>query len=81
MIQNLYCVKDELSDFGSPVPLQNDEIAKRYLKQLVENTDLIKNNPKDFSIWMVGQFNTETGYVQGLDLSQIHLVERAENYV
>lgn len=79
MILNMYAIKDELNGFTAMIPFNNDELAKRYLfDQYIENP-VIKNTPKDFSIWRIGAFDIETG-----TFSQKNgptMIERCENYV
>lgn len=77
MILKMYAIKDELNGFTTPIPLPNDEIAKRYLLDQVKENPTIKNSPKDFSIWYVGEFDSELGRMLP---DENKLVERAENY-
>lgn len=77
MILKMYAVKDELNGFTTPIPFPNDEIAKRYLLDQVKENPTIKNSPKDFSIWHVGEFDSELGKMLP---AENKLVERAENY-
>ena len=77
MILNMYAIKDELNGFTSPIPFMSEELAKRYLKDQVLSNPTLSNTPKDFSMWHVGLFDTETAeFTQ----ENIRLVERAENY-
>ena len=39
----------------------------------------VKNTPKDFSIWMIGEYDIETGIFK--QEHENKLIERAENYV
>lgn len=61
MTIDLYAIKDELNGFTSPIPFTKEEMAKRYLKDQVLTNPTIQNTPEDFSIWKLGQFDTETG--------------------
>lgn len=61
MILKLYSIKDELSEFASPVTIQDEANAKRFFRYQVENTKIMADNPEDFSIWEIGEFNSETG--------------------
>lgn len=63
MIMNLYAIKDELNGFTWPTPIPNDEMAKRHLREMITNNPSMKIEPKDFSIWRIGEFNTETGLI------------------
>lgn len=77
MILHMYSIKDELNGFTCPIPLANDDIAKRYLLDQVKENPTIKNSPKDFSVWHVGEYDTELGRMLP---DENKLVERAENY-
>lgn len=77
MILKLYCIKDELSEYASPLPFQDEAQAKRYFRYTAENNKMMADNPEDFSIWEVGTFNTENGYIIG---SKPKLIERAKSY-
>lgn len=77
MTLNMYAIKDELNGFTSPIPFMSEELAKRYLKDQVMSNPTIGNTPKDFSMWHVGLYDTETAqFTQTTN----RLVERAENY-
>lgn len=62
MILTMYALKDELNGFTSPIPFMNEELAKRYLKDQTMENPTIKNSPKDFSMWNLGTYDTETGF-------------------
>ncbi len=74
---SMYAIKDELNGFTTPIPFPNDGIAKRYLLDQVKENPTIKNSPKDFSIWYIGEFDSELGK---MNPEENRLVERAENY-
>lgn len=63
MILNLYAIKDELSEFASPITIKDDENAKRYFRHIVSENKMMRDNPEDFSIWHIGTFSTETGQI------------------
>ena len=73
----MYALKDELNGFTTPIPFMNEELAKRYLKDQYMTNPTVKNTPEDFSLWKVGEFDTETGEYKQLG---IELLERAKNY-
>lgn len=77
MMLKIYAIKDELNGFTPPLPLPNDDIAKRYLKDQFTENPTIKNSPKDFSLWYIGEFDTELGRMIP---NEKKLIERAENY-
>lgn len=63
MKKGIYTIKDELAEerFAAPMMLENDEVAERWFKNLLANTPVMKAEPKDFSLWKVGEFDTVTG--------------------
>lgn len=81
MIQGLYVIKDELSGYAPPIAIKSDEMAKRWFINQVNTTAVMKESAKDFSLWKVGEFNTESGLVVGEALNELKLIERAESVV
>lgn len=77
MILTMYALKDELNGFTTPIPFMNEELSKRYLKDQYETNPTIKNSPKDFSLWCIGDYDTELGRMIP---NEPKLIERAENY-
>lgn len=79
----MYAIKDELNGFSTPIPFMNEELAKRYLKDQTLGNPTFMNSPEDFSLWFMGEFDTEDGlmYRDDSDPQGIHLVERSKNYV
>ena len=64
MITPMYAVKDELSGiFLSPVMMRNDNEALRAFKSQVNHTDIWKDNPGDFGLYRVGEYNDATGEI------------------
>lgn len=64
MILNLYAVKDELANnFLSPTLISDDNLAKRQFKTQINTLDLWRENASDFSLYMLGSFNEETGEI------------------
>lgn len=61
MITFLYSLRDLKSQYTPPVALQNDEMAKRYMAQLVNQDKTISMYPEDFDMVRVGKFDTENG--------------------
>lgn len=76
MTITIYAIKDELNGFTSPIPFMKEELAKRYLKDQTLSNPTISNTPEDFSMWSLGEMDTETGEIT----SNPKLVERAKNY-
>lgn len=65
MITPMYAVKDELSGiFLSPVMMRNDNEALRAFKSQVNHTDIWKDNPGDFGLYRVGEYNDATGEIE-----------------
>ena len=62
MIFGVYAIKDIVAEkFMQPMFIQNDELAKRMFNEVINNTDLIKNNPVDFIMYKLSMYNSETG--------------------
>lgn len=77
MILKMYAIKDELNGFTCPIPFTDERLVKRYMKDQYMGNPTIKNSPKDFSIWKVGEFDTDTAAYTSITPE---LVERASNY-
>lgn len=80
MKEFLYEIKDDLSGFAAPMEFINDDIADRWFRGHVTNNDYLKNNSKDFSLWRVGECDTETGTLIGYPEAELSLIRRAEDY-
>ena len=80
MREFLYEIKDDLSGFAAPMEFMNDDIADRWFKGHVNNNDYLRNNSKDFSLWRVGECNTETGTLTGYAEAELKLIRRADEY-
>lgn len=64
MNYGLFSVKDELtSHFLAPVMMLNEDEAKRQFKSQVNNIQLWKDNPSDFSLYKLGSFDEDTGEI------------------
>lgn len=64
MTYEMYSVKDELTNrFNAPIMMLNDDEAKRAFKSQVNNIQIWKDNPSDFSLYKVGTFCEETGEI------------------
>ena len=78
MMIHMYALKDELNGFTSPIPFNNEELAKRYLKDQYMSNPTVQNTPEDFSLWYMGEYDTETGVLtQGKGPK---MVERSKSY-
>lgn len=64
MTYGLFSVKDELtSHFLAPVMMLNEDEAKRQFKSQVNNIQLWKDNPSDFSLYKLGSFDEDSGEI------------------
>lgn len=60
----MYAVKDELSNsFYAPALMRNDAEALRAFKSQVNHQDIWKDNPGDFGLYKVGEYNDATGEI------------------
>lgn len=61
---NLYVIKDMKGDFQTMVySFPNDEIAKRTIPVIKEQSELIRRYPTDFVFYRVGSFDFESGHI------------------
>lgn len=63
---NMYAVKDEMTGkFMNPMFIESEEsadrLAIRQFKSNLNNIQLWKDNPNDYSLWLVGSFDDENG--------------------
>lgn len=67
MAEFLMCaVKDELSEtFYNPVFAKSEEEMIRLFEYQINSTPLWKENPSDFSLYQLGNYNEITGEVRG----------------
>lgn len=79
MILEMYAIKDELNGFTTPIPINTEEIAKRYFKDQMLGNPTMTNSKEDFSLWKMGTFDTESGTYIGLPNGNV-LIERGKNY-
>lgn len=75
LVLKLYAIKDELNGFAPPIPFNNDEIAKRYFKEMCQENITLRISPKDFSIWKIAEYNTTNGTIH---TNNPELLERGE---
>lgn len=66
MLFNMYAVKDEMTQkFMNPTFIEADDLADnlatRQFRSNVNNIQLWKDNPNDFSLYKVGQFDDMEG--------------------
>lgn len=63
MIFNLYSIKDKKSDFAAPVPIKDDDLARRWFDNQVKTNAFMSEYPEDFELYNIGTFDAETGKV------------------
>lgn len=61
MKRTLYCIRDNLSGFGTPVFDVSDQTAKRNFSYAINNNAELNFCPSDFDLYKVGTFDSETG--------------------
>lgn len=64
----IFSVHDNLANkFGKPFFIDSEEEAKRLFKMTVNDpkNELIYNNPEDYSLWLIGNFDERTGLITG----------------
>lgn len=58
----VYAVKDELTGkFLQPVFMDNDEVATRWFKYVINNTDMWRYNAAMYTLYKLGTFNDIEG--------------------
>lgn len=57
----LYCIRDNLSGFGTPVFDVSDQTAKRAFSYAINNNPDMNFSPSDYDLYKVGTFDSETG--------------------
>ena len=61
MIIGVYAIKDICTnEFMQPTFLK-DETAKRWFNEVINVTDLMKNNLTDYEMYKLAMYNTDTG--------------------
>lgn len=67
MIYPVYSYRDSKVGFMPPQCDQTEQAAVRGFAYAINGNDGIMNfSPKDFDLYKVGEFNTETGVLSGL---------------
>ena len=62
MILNKYTIYDSaLEAYHQDYSLENDAIALRQFADMANEKTQIAKNPKDYSLWHIGTFETTTG--------------------
>lgn len=64
MFKGLYCVRDYKVGYTAVITDENDAVALRGFKMALSPDTIMYNNPKDFALFKVGTFDTETGKIE-----------------
>lgn len=71
MIKPVYTIRDiKTGVFESPMIHQNDQTAIRFFTQCLHQVPVMQNNPQDFELFVIGEFNEDTGLISGTDSVQ-----------
>lgn len=58
----IVAIKDKLSGrFMQPIFVENEEMAKRWFKHILDTTEIFKDNKKDFELYKLGKFDDDLG--------------------
>lgn len=67
MTRTYYAIKDNLAEaYMTPVLFDNDNLAIRWFTGVVnskEQNEVIYNNPEDFELWKLGEFDNQSGTI------------------
>lgn len=64
-MMKIYSIKDNKGDFNSQLlTFPNDGQAKRAVPYIVQNNELMKRYPQDFTLYAVGEFDFESGHIK-----------------
>lgn len=74
MFYSVYAVKDEVIGFNAPALQVNDAAAMRSFAEVFKDV----HSPTDYSLWCLGSFDTDTGYIDSFDMPK--LVCRATDF-
>lgn len=62
----VYSIRDVHTGFMTPTVDQNDNSAMRNFGHAVMNSaSLMNSHPKDYSLYKIGSFDTESGAIEG----------------
>lgn len=63
----IYSIFDEKSGFGSPTVDISDQVAMRnFAHALVTTRGIMATSPIDFSLWCLGEFDSENGMIDSV---------------
>lgn len=79
----MYVVHDLRCGYMSPFFEVNDDVALRKFASIVNSPGMIADNPEDFALWRVGEFDADKGILNDTDKQRIaeasYLVRRLNN--
>lgn len=65
---SVYSYRDCLVGYGMPILRDNDAVATRAFKfDVNEDRSMFKSDPKDFQLFRIGEFDTDTGIIDSYD--------------
>ncbi len=70
MIMKIYSIRDNKAGvFNNPIFSPNDEHAKREFEMMYSNAKdgIFVRYPEDFDLYSIGEYNTDTGKIEGID--------------
>lgn len=69
MKYGLFSIRDHLVGYGYPVISDNDNTARRDFENLVltPSFDKFRKRPQDYSLYKIGEFDTESGKIDAFD--------------
>lgn len=68
----VYSVRDNLTGFLEPQVSLNDAVAVRAFEQACANSSSVMGfRASDFSLYKIGEFDTETGFIESIPLEVI----------
>lgn len=73
-----FSIKDELTGYKTPIiNASEDDMKRTFSLEAANPGSLINKCKKDFSLWLIGEWDTDTGIF--LNYNEKKLIERAEN--
>lgn len=65
----IYCIRDNVNGFMSPVVDSNDPSAVRnFAHAMADHGSIFYTHPSDFSLYQLGEFDSESGSITPLDV-------------
>lgn len=67
----IYAIRDELTTWLTPMVDTNDQSAIRNFKLALSSPrSIMENNPSDFCLYRLGEYDNETGKITPLDVPE-----------